>query len=139
MTMDLKAAYRTVMDDHFAPTLEISFVGEGKRQTLVYEKVAWTIDGVRKGLRYGENPGQEAAMYRLTNGNLAIGEVETIQPGAVAALAAAPRKSPLSLRSTSSSANVGRVQIAPSVAKSRNFWIIVFSPDRFPGRAGVFI
>ena len=81
MTMDLKAAYRTVMDDHFAPTLEISFVGEGTRQTLVYEKVAWTIDGVRKGLRYGENPGQEAAMYRLTNGNLAIGEVETIQPG----------------------------------------------------------
>lgn len=81
MAVDLKAAYKTVMDDHFAPTMEISFVEGGRRQTLVYEKVAWTIDGVRKGLRYGENPGQEAAMYRLVNGNLALGDVRTIQPG----------------------------------------------------------
>lgn len=81
MAVDLKAAYKTVMDDHFAPTMEISFVEGDRRQTLVYEKVAWTIDGVRKGLRYGENPGQEAAMYRLVNGNLALGDVRTIQPG----------------------------------------------------------
>ena len=81
MAVDLKAAYKTVMDDHFSPTLEVSFVEGGKRQTLVYEKVAWTIDGVRKGLRYGENPGQEAAMYRLINGNLTLGEVQTILPG----------------------------------------------------------
>lgn len=81
MAVDLKAAYKTVMDDHFAPTMEISFVEGDCRQTLVYEKVAWTIDGVRKGLRYGENPGQEAAMYRLVNGNLALGDVRTIQPG----------------------------------------------------------
>ncbi len=81
MAVDLKAAYKTVMDDHFAPALEISFVDGGKRQTLVYEKVSWTIDGVRKGLRYGENPGQEAAMYRLVNGNLALGDVRTILPG----------------------------------------------------------
>lgn len=81
MAVDLKAAYKTVMDDHFTPTMEISFVDGNHRQTLVYEKVAWTIDGVRKGLRYGENPGQEAAMYRLVNGNLALGDVRTIQPG----------------------------------------------------------
>ena len=54
---------------------------EGKRQTLFYEKVSWTIDNVQKGLRYGENPGQEAALYRLANGNLVLGETETIQPG----------------------------------------------------------
>lgn len=81
MAVDLKAAYKTVMDDHFTPTMEISFVDGNRRQTLVYEKVAWTIDGVRKGLRYGENPGQEAAMYRLINGNLALGDVRTLQPG----------------------------------------------------------
>ena len=81
MATDLKAAYKTVLDDHFAPTLEISFIDGGTKQTLRYEKVAWTIDGVRKGLRYGENPGQEAAMYRLINGNLALGDVQTIQPG----------------------------------------------------------
>jgi phosphoribosylaminoimidazolecarboxamide formyltransferase/IMP cyclohydrolase len=81
MAKDLKAAYKTVMDDHFTPQMEISFIDGDKRQTLVYEKVAWTIDGVHKGLRYGENPGQEAAMYRLTNGNLVLGDVTTIQPG----------------------------------------------------------
>jgi phosphoribosylaminoimidazolecarboxamide formyltransferase/IMP cyclohydrolase len=39
------------------------------------------IDGVEKGLRYGENPGQEAALYRLVNGNLALGDAKTIVPG----------------------------------------------------------
>jgi hypothetical protein len=34
-----------------------------------------------KGLRYGENPGQEAALYKLVNGNLVLGDTETIQPG----------------------------------------------------------
>ncbi len=69
------------MDDHFPPKMEISFVDENNRQTLFYEKVLWTIDDVQKGLRYGENPGQEAALYRLTNGNLVLGETKTIQPG----------------------------------------------------------
>ena len=54
---------------------------QDQRQTLFYEKVTWTIDDVEKGLRYGENPGQEAALYRLVNGNLVLGETETIQPG----------------------------------------------------------
>jgi phosphoribosylaminoimidazolecarboxamide formyltransferase/IMP cyclohydrolase len=81
MAEDLKKMYRTIMDDHFPPQLEISFVDENQRQTLFYEKVTWTIDNVQKGLRYGENPGQEAALYRLVNGNLALGETRTIQPG----------------------------------------------------------
>lgn len=79
---DFKAAYKTIMDDHFPPRMEISFIeADGKRQTLGYEKQAWLIDGVRKGLRYGENPGQEAALYKLTGGNLTLGEVACIQPG----------------------------------------------------------
>jgi phosphoribosylaminoimidazolecarboxamide formyltransferase/IMP cyclohydrolase len=69
------------MDDHFPPQMEISFVEGDKRQTLFYEKVSWTIDDVQKGLRYGENPGQEAALFRMVNGNLVLGETETIQPG----------------------------------------------------------
>ena len=61
MTDDLKKMYRTVMDDHFPPEITISF-GD---QTLVYRKRSWKIpnekDGelIEKGLRYGENPGQE--------------------------------------------------------------------------------
>ena len=81
MTKDLKKMYTTIMDDHFTPKMEISFIDHDTRQTLFYEKVVWTIDNVKKGLRYGENPGQEAALYRLVNGNLLLGEIETIQPG----------------------------------------------------------
>jgi len=81
MAEDLKKMYRTIMDDHFPPNMEISFVDQEKRQTLFYEKVSWVIDEVQKGLRYGENPGQEAAQYRLTNGNLVLGDSQTIQPG----------------------------------------------------------
>ncbi|MAF33744.1 MAG: IMP cyclohydrolase [Desulfobacterales bacterium] len=81
MAQDLKKIYKTIMDDHFPPRMEIAFVGEDKRQTLYYEKVSWTIDNIQKGLRYGENPGQEAALYRLINGNLVLGETETILPG----------------------------------------------------------
>jgi phosphoribosylaminoimidazolecarboxamide formyltransferase/IMP cyclohydrolase len=81
MAEDLKKMYRTVMDDHFPPEMEISFIDAHKRQTLFYEKVVWVVDNVQKGLRYGENPGQEAALYKLVNGNLVLGETETIQPG----------------------------------------------------------
>ncbi|UCD87131.1 MAG: IMP cyclohydrolase [Desulfobacterales bacterium] len=81
MSEDLKKMYRTVMEDHFPSNMEISFVEGNERQTLFYEKVGWIIDDVKKGLRYGENPGQEAALYRLINGNLVLGEAQTIQPG----------------------------------------------------------
>lgn len=78
---DFKSAYKTVMDDHFPRTMEISFGDGAQRQTLSFEKETWVIAGVEKGLRYGENPGQEAALYRLVNGNLALGEVRSIQAG----------------------------------------------------------
>ncbi|MDH3343864.1 MAG: IMP cyclohydrolase [Desulfobacteraceae bacterium] len=81
MAEDLKKMYRTIMDDHFPPKMEISFVDPDKRQTLFYDKVSWTIDNIQKGLRYGENPGQEAALFKLVNGNLVLGETESIQPG----------------------------------------------------------
>ena len=81
-TTDLKAAYRTIMEDHFPPRMEISFIADDdSRQTLCYEKGTWQIDGIEKGLRYGENPGQEAALYRLVNGNLTLGEVTAVQAG----------------------------------------------------------
>ncbi len=81
MAEDLKKMYKTIVHDHFPPKMEISFVENDKRQTLFYEKVTWTIDGVEKGLRYGENPGQEAALYKMANGNLVLGEAKTILPG----------------------------------------------------------
>ncbi len=83
MARDFKADYRTIMDDHFPPEMRISF-GD---QTLVYRKRVWRIvdedskERVEKGLRYGENPGQEAALYELVNGNLTLGECQFIAPG----------------------------------------------------------
>ena len=78
---DLKEAYRTIEQDHFAPKMEIAFIDGAARQTFHYEKVTWTIGGEEKGLRYGENPGQEAALYKLVDGNLVLGDVELLQPG----------------------------------------------------------
>ena len=79
--MDFKQAYKTIMDDHFPAEMEIRFIDHDQTQTLRYQKVSWAIDGVQKGLRYGENPGQEAAVYKLVNGNLALGDVRFIAPG----------------------------------------------------------
>lgn len=78
---DFKSAYKRIMEDHFPDRMEISFVDESGRQTLFYEKATWVINGEEKGLRYGENPGQEAALYKLVNGNLTLGGVMTMQPG----------------------------------------------------------
>jgi phosphoribosylaminoimidazolecarboxamide formyltransferase/IMP cyclohydrolase len=80
---DLKQMYRTVMDDHFPDRMVIQ-LGD---QVLVYRKRSWKIPDdktgelIEKGLRYGENPGQEAALYELINGNLVLGGCEFIGPG----------------------------------------------------------
>ncbi|MEJ2025609.1 MAG: IMP cyclohydrolase, partial [Deltaproteobacteria bacterium] len=83
MSKDLKKAYRTVMDDHFPAEMSIHF-GD---QVLRYRKRTWTIrdektgDMIEKGLRYGENPGQEAALYELVYGNLLLGDCRFVEPG----------------------------------------------------------
>ncbi len=82
MTEDLRKAYRSVMADHFPAVITISF-GD---KALVYRKRTWKLpdpgtgEMIEKGLRYGENPGQEAAMYELMNGNLVLGECQFIEP-----------------------------------------------------------
>lgn len=65
---DLKKMYTTILGDHFPMEMTISF-GD---QTLVYRKRTWKItleDGTvdERGVRYGENPDQEAALYELVN------------------------------------------------------------------------
>lgn len=82
MAEELRKMYRTIVSDHFPETLTIHF-GE---QKLIYKKKLWKIpqdDGsvVEQGLRYGENPGQEAALYELIGGNLLLGKCQYIEPG----------------------------------------------------------
>lgn len=81
MAEKLSDMYRTRKIDHFADRMQIRFLRDAGETILEYEKVEWMISGEKRGLRYGENPDQEAALYRLTNGNLVIGEVETVLPG----------------------------------------------------------
>jgi phosphoribosylaminoimidazolecarboxamide formyltransferase/IMP cyclohydrolase len=83
MTTDLKKAYRTIVQDRFPGRMEISFVDGDTRHTLAYEKVTWPAPdgGPAQGLRYGENPDQEAAMYRLIDGGMPVGEEKLVGPG----------------------------------------------------------
>lgn len=79
---DLKKMYTTILGDHFPMEMKIIF-GD---QELLYRKKTWKIvteDGSvdERGVRYGENPDQEAALYELTNGNLVLGGCEFIGPG----------------------------------------------------------
>jgi phosphoribosylaminoimidazolecarboxamide formyltransferase/IMP cyclohydrolase len=79
---DLKKMYTTILGDHFPLEMTIGF-GD---QTLVYRKRTWKItmeDGSvdERGVRYGENPDQEAALYELVNGNLVLGDCKFIEPG----------------------------------------------------------
>jgi phosphoribosylaminoimidazolecarboxamide formyltransferase/IMP cyclohydrolase len=79
---DIKAMYRTVMADHFPPEMTISF-GD---QKLIYRKRTWKLpdskgEVIEMGLRYGENPGQEAALYELVGGNLTLGSCHFLEPG----------------------------------------------------------
>jgi phosphoribosylaminoimidazolecarboxamide formyltransferase/IMP cyclohydrolase len=80
---DLKKMYKTVMEDHFPESLTITF----GTQKLIYRKRTWKIPDektgelIEKGLRYGENPGQESALYELVNGNLVLGDCSFIEPG----------------------------------------------------------
>lgn len=79
---DLKKMYSALLGDSFPMEMTITF-GD---QTLVYRKKTWNIsmsDGTHeeRGLRYGENPDQEAALYELVNGNLLLGDCRYIEPG----------------------------------------------------------
>lgn len=78
---NLRSMYRDIHPDLFPKSMEISFSDDQQRQTLIYEKVDWVVEDKRQGLRYGENPDQEAALYRLVNGNLCLGEVACIESG----------------------------------------------------------
>ncbi|MGB3221253.1 MAG: IMP cyclohydrolase [Desulforhopalus sp.] len=79
---DLKKMYSTILGDSFPMEMTISF-GD---QQLKYQKKTWKIpkdDGTidERGIRYGENPDQEAALYELVNGNITLGECKFIDPG----------------------------------------------------------
>lgn len=80
---DLRRIYKTVVEDSFPEEMSIIF-GD---QTLLFRKRRWKIrdpetgELVERGLRYGENPHQEAALYEWIGGNLRIGRAQWVRPG----------------------------------------------------------
>ncbi len=80
---ELKKMYHTIVKDPFPDEISITF-GE---QSLRYRKKTWKIkdpesgEVVERGLRYGENPDQPAALYELVGGNLRLAGIEFISPG----------------------------------------------------------
>ena len=79
---EIKKMYKTIMADNFPPEMTITF-GD---QKLIYRKRTWKLDEgtgelIEKGLRYGENPDQQAAMYQLVSGNLVLAGAKFIEPG----------------------------------------------------------
>ena len=75
--MTLKDIYKTLHKDAFPDTLTI----ELGKERLRYRKRVWTLDGEAKGLRYGENPDQPAALYELIEGGLSCGNIAWRAPG----------------------------------------------------------
>ncbi len=78
---NLKKSYQQILDDNFPDEMTVTF----GNQKLVYKKKTWKINDegqvIERGLRYGENPGQEAAMYELINGKLVLAGCSFISPG----------------------------------------------------------
>lgn len=80
-TKPLSEAYREIRRDPFPTRMEVSFYDDrGARTFLAFEKVEWTVDGESRGLRYGDNPDQPAALYRPVGANLALAGVEELGP-----------------------------------------------------------
>ncbi len=80
--MEIKGMYRKIVKDSFPDTISI----EMGNQRLIFRKKKWEIYdedervNVERGLRYGDNPDQPAAMYELVNGNLVLGDVRFLDP-----------------------------------------------------------
>ena len=73
----LSSMYKEVLSDSFPDELTVTIGG----QKLRYKKRTWSVEGKRLGLRYGDNPGQEAALYELSESNLSITGCEYVKGG----------------------------------------------------------
>lgn len=65
---DLKKMYTTLNKDSFPQDLTLTLGS----QTIRFAKKTWMIGGEDKGLRYGENPDQPAALYEVVDSRFAL-------------------------------------------------------------------
>ena len=77
MVRDIKNMYREIQKDPFPETMSLR-MGD---QELSFRKKTWEVQGEEKGLRYGENPDQPAALFELTEGRVELGGIVFQGPG----------------------------------------------------------
>lgn len=74
---EIRRIYRTALKEDFPQVLRLELGGD----VFEYSKVHWTIGGEDRGLRYGTNPHQKAALYRAEHSKGGIGNVEWVKWG----------------------------------------------------------
>jgi phosphoribosylaminoimidazolecarboxamide formyltransferase / IMP cyclohydrolase len=74
---EIRKIYRTARPEDFPDSVKL-VIGD---TTIEYSKVQWKIDGSMRGLRYGTNPHQKAALYSSGSNKTGIGHVEWVKWG----------------------------------------------------------
>lgn len=81
MDKRLSAMYKKKQQDLFPGSMDLVFHYPDGDRCLSYTKVQWPDDeGNLSGLRYGENPHQQAALYRLADGEFSLDGLVDIRP-----------------------------------------------------------
>src|SRR6266516_1767971 len=74
---EIRRIYRTALKEDFPQVLRLELGGK----VFEYSKVQWRIGGEDRGLRYGTNPHQKAALYKAKHSEGGIGSVDWIKWG----------------------------------------------------------
>src|SRR5207245_4210932 len=74
---EIRRIYRTALKEDFPQVLRLELGGK----MLEYSKVHWRVDGEDRGLRYGTNPHQKAALYKAAPSEAGIGSVDWVKWG----------------------------------------------------------
>lgn len=72
------SVYHCVQQEELPEQVELALIAaDGTREVLRYEKMRWQTTNRQEpqGLRYGENPHQRAALYRLENNTVTFSHV----------------------------------------------------------------
>lgn len=74
---EIRKIYRTAQKEEFPRSLKLVMDG----RTVEYSKVQWHVEGQDRGLRYGTNPHQKAALYKPAHSNEGVGSVKWVKWG----------------------------------------------------------
>jgi phosphoribosylaminoimidazolecarboxamide formyltransferase/IMP cyclohydrolase len=74
---EIRRIYRTARDEDLPLSIKLT-IGD---RVFEYSKVQWRVEGRMRGLRYGTNPHQKAALYKPKRSKGGIGNVDWVKWG----------------------------------------------------------